>query len=193
MRIALLLALVGCMSSEPVRDGQARIQLDSSDRGTAMYRVVSGSNDSACAHGEHFTPTTGAEVRFGPSGGDLVSLADQSGGTYTASTPTVYAAAYRFSVDGEVFELVSPPDFSARVESMSPSRAVIELSNADTPSDVVIHMPDGRSTARTLVGSPATIDADFSARGEYQIELLRTVVSTSGLVEIQRTATVTMR
>lgn len=192
MRIALLFVLAGgCMTSEPVREGEARVQLDSAANGTAYYRVVSGSNDSACAHGEHFTPTTGGEVLFGPRGGARVELADRGAGTYEGSAQVAYASAYEFSVNGEVFELAAPPVFSATVRSMSANEAVIELSDASVSSDVVIHMPNGQSTARTLVGSPATISADFSARGEYQIDVIRAASIDAGIVEIQRATTFT--
>jgi len=194
MRIVLLLAFTGCMTSEPVREGRAHVELDTTARGTATYRVVSGSNDSACAHGEHFTPNTGADVQFGPSGGAHVRLAETTTpGTYTASAPVEYSGgAFQFTVDGELFELAAPPMFSATVTAMSASRAMIELSDASVPSDIVIHMPDGKSVARTLVGSPATIEADFSMRGEYRVELLRITESDVGSVEIQRDTTLSV-
>jgi hypothetical protein len=193
MRIALLFALGGCFSSEPVREGQATIRLDSADRGVATYRVVSGSNDSECAHGEHFTPLTGAAVRFGPTGGELVPLAETAeAGAYAASAPTLYAPSYQFSVDGELFDLPAPAYFSAAVQSISNTQATIEFSDATTPSYVVVRSPDGRNVGHMLAGSPAAIDADFSQRGEYQLELVRSVESSSGIVEIQRQITLTM-
>ena len=192
MRIVLLVALGGCMSSEPVRDGSASIDLDTPGGATATYRVVGGSNDSACAHGEHFTPLSGAVVRFGPSGGELVSLAESTNGKYQGTAPTVYAPAYQFSVDGEVFELAAPPYYSASVKPMSANQVLLEVSDVSVPSDVMIHMPDGNTTSRTVNGSPALLDADFSRSGEYRIEIIRNLESAAGAVEIRRAASLTM-
>ncbi len=192
MRIVVLLALAGCMSSEPVRDGSASIDLDTPGGVTATYRVIGGSNDSECAHGEHFTPLNRADVRFGPSGGELVALAESANGRYVGTATTVYAPAYQFSVDGEVFELAAPPYYSASVKPMSVTQALVEVSDVSASSDVMIHMPDGNTTSRTISGSPAVVEADFSRRGEYRIEIVRNLESEAGTVELRRAATLTM-
>jgi hypothetical protein len=194
MRIVLLVALAACTSPQPIREGEARIAFDAADRGSATYRVIGGEQeDGFCAHGDHFTPLTGADVRFGPSGGTLTPLAESATrGTYTATGETTYAPSYQFSIDDEVFELASPPYFSASVKPMSATQALVEFSEATAPSDVTIRMPDGRQTSRTLVGSPAVIDADFSKSGTYRLDLLRKVESDFGVVAIQQTVRLTV-
>ncbi len=44
-------------------------------------------------------------------------------------------------------------------------------------TDVILTSPDGRSTSRTLIGSPALLDADFSKPGGYRLELVRTTAA----------------
>ena len=70
---------------------------------------------------------------------------------------------------------------------------MIELSDASVPSDVVIEGPDGHRMSSTLVGSPAVIDGDFAARGDYQVDLIRSVESEFGVVEVARRTAMTVR
>ncbi len=126
MRLALALLLAACGTTEtPVREGHVQLALSGSeDHGTAIYRVRAGTAEERgfCGHVTHnYVPLRDAQVLLGPAAGEQTELLETStAGLYEVTLAAAYAEQYRFTVDGETFEIAAPPRFNASVRRVAP-------------------------------------------------------------------------